>query len=197
MLSLLPKEPVARVHALRKRRPFLEPAVEGGAQLRIGGVALGERDVGEGAVEPGEQLAQRAQALQLARPEDAVALRRALRLDQARALYVAQHSRRPTGRLSGLVDGEPLHRDAKVNTIVSRLPRRGGSAALQSCCLNVSIAPTGVGSTLASTARYTLTMSPSSTSDSTRSRRLSPRASSRMAGAPVRSTSAAISSMRR
>src|SRR5215216_6256853 len=113
MLLLLPGEPVAGFDALGQLRTLLEPVVEGGAQLRVGGVALGERDVGEGAVEPGEQLAQRSQTLQLARSEDAVALRRARRLDQTGALYVAQHSRRPTGRLCGLVDGEPLHRDAQ------------------------------------------------------------------------------------
>ena len=76
MLLLLPGEPVARGDALRALRPLLEPVLERGAQLRVGGVALGERDVREGAVEPGQQLAQRAQTLQLARPVDAVALRR-------------------------------------------------------------------------------------------------------------------------
>src|SRR5215210_5361229 len=98
--------------------------LERGAQLRVGGVALGERHIGQRAVEPGEQLAQRTQTLQLAGPEDAVALRRARRLDQAGALYVAQHSRRPAGRLRCLVDREPLHRGPKLNTIVSRLIAR-------------------------------------------------------------------------
>src|SRR5919106_273940 len=102
-------------------RAPLEPAVEGLAQIRIGGEATGEGDVRERAVEPGEQLTQRTQALQLARPEDAVAGRGARELDQARALYVAQHSRRPSRGRRGLVDREPFHRArAKLNTIVSR-----------------------------------------------------------------------------
>ena len=76
----------------------------------IGGQPAGERHVREGAVEPGEQLAQRPQALQLTRSEEAIPLGRAGGLDQAGTFDVAQHARRPAGRLCGLVDREPLHR---------------------------------------------------------------------------------------
>ena len=72
MLVLLEAEPVAGVDPFGTLRTLLEPALEGGAQLRIGAQAAGEGDIRETAVEPGEQLAQRSQTLQLARSEDAV-----------------------------------------------------------------------------------------------------------------------------
>ena len=72
--------------------------------------APGEGDVGQPQLVPLEQLAQRAQALQLGRAVEAVARAGARRLDQPDALDVAQHARRPAGRLCGLVDRQGVHR---------------------------------------------------------------------------------------
>src|SRR5215203_2810630 len=69
-----------------KLRALLEPTVEVGAQLRIRAQPAGEGDVRQRAVEPGEQLAQRAQALQLGRSEDAVPGVGPRELDQAGVL---------------------------------------------------------------------------------------------------------------
>jgi hypothetical protein len=68
-----------------------------------------------------QQLAQRAQPLQLAGSVEPVAGRRALWLDEARTLDVAQHAGRPAGDLGSLVDGQgvlhvpqPYHGYVKV-----------------------------------------------------------------------------------
>jgi hypothetical protein len=56
-----------------------------------------------------EQVAQRAQALELARSVEAVAGRRARRDHEARLLDIAQHPRRPAGRRGRLVHGQGVH----------------------------------------------------------------------------------------
>ena len=61
----------------------------------------------------GEQLAQGAQPLQLAGTVEAVAGVRALGLDEPDALDVAQHARRPAGRLRRFVDREGVHDEAQ------------------------------------------------------------------------------------
>src|SRR5918996_6657359 len=88
VLPLLEAQPVVGRDSFGPLRLGLEPALDRPAQLLLGAHSLGERHVREGAVEPGEQLAQRAQALQLPRSEDAVAGLGAPGLDQAGALYV-------------------------------------------------------------------------------------------------------------
>src|SRR3954467_5624723 len=108
VLLLLPAQPVDLADALGALWRGLEPAVDGLAHPRVVAQALGERDVREGAVEPGQQLAQGAKALQLARSEHAVARIGPVRLDQPDALQVAKHSRRPTGGLSCLVDRQAV-----------------------------------------------------------------------------------------
>ena len=91
----------------------LEPAVDGAAQLGVGAQAQRERDVGEAELVALEQLAQRAQALQLGGAVEPVAGAGALGLDEPDALDVAQHARRPAGRLRGLVDRQGVHPDAQ------------------------------------------------------------------------------------
>src|SRR3954463_16595936 len=63
-LPLPPAEPVAGTHALWALCRRLEPRVDRLAHPLVLAQPLGERHVGEGAVEPGQQLAQGAQALQ-------------------------------------------------------------------------------------------------------------------------------------
>jgi hypothetical protein len=65
---------------------------------------------------PLEQLAQRAQALQLGRAEQAVAAAGALGLHEPDALDVAQHPRGPTRDPCGLVDRQGVHRPVRVAT---------------------------------------------------------------------------------
>ena len=82
--------------------------------------APGEPDVGEGDAEAPEQLAEGAQALQLAGAVEPVAAVRSRGHDQARTLDVAEHSRRPARRLGRLVDGQRIHRPSNLTTSVSR-----------------------------------------------------------------------------
>ena len=79
------------------------------AQRRLAAQAQREGEVGEPDVVLVQQLAQRAQALELGRPVEAVAGRRAGGLDEPDALDVAQHARRPAGRLRRLVDRQRVH----------------------------------------------------------------------------------------
>src|SRR4051794_1947183 len=124
VLLLLPAQPVALADALGALRRGFEPGVDGLAHPRVVAQALGERDVRERAVEPGQQLAQGAQALQLARSEHAVARVGPVRLDQPDALQVAEHSRRPASGLGRLVDRQSVgHSPANLSTIVSRFRR--------------------------------------------------------------------------
>src|SRR4051794_29788922 len=95
VLLLFPGEPVIRGDALRAPRGSLEPCVDRLLELVLLAHALGECDVGEAAVEAVQKLAQRPQPLELLGPELAVAGPGARGLDQAHALEVAQHSRRP------------------------------------------------------------------------------------------------------
>src|SRR5436190_2873205 len=104
VLLLLPAQPVACADALGALCRSLEPGVDRLAHLLVLAQPLGEGHVGEGAVEPGQQHAQGAQALQLARSADAIARVGPVRLDQPDALEVAEHSRRPAGRLGRFVD---------------------------------------------------------------------------------------------
>src|SRR3954452_22491345 len=108
MLLLLVVEPVGRTHVRWPLRLLLEPAGHLVLQIGLGAHALRERDVRRAEPVPVEQLAQRPKALELGRSVDPVARPVAGRLDEADALEVPQHPRRPTGRLSGLVNREPL-----------------------------------------------------------------------------------------
>src|SRR3954452_13862297 len=137
VLLLLPAQPVAGTHALWALCRRLEPGIDRLAHPLVLAQPLGERHVGEGALEPGQQLAQCAQALQLARSEDAVARVGPVRLDQPDALEVAEHSRRPAGRLSRFVDGQAVgHRSigGNLSTIVSRFG--GGEILAQALAEN-------------------------------------------------------------
>src|SRR3954469_22229508 len=137
VLLLLPAQPVAGTHALWALCRRLEPGVDRLAHPLVLAQPLGERHVGEGALEPGQQLAQCAQALQLARSEDAVARVGSVWLDQPDALEVAEHSRRPAGRLSRFVDGQAVgHRSigGNLSTIVSRFG--GGEILAQALAEN-------------------------------------------------------------
>src|SRR4051812_10241378 len=137
VLLLLPAQPVAGTHALWALCRRLEPGVDRLAHPLVLAQPLGERHVREGALEPGQQLAQCAQALQLARSEDAVARVGPVRLDQPDALEVAEHSRRPAGRLSRFVDGQAVgHRSigGNLSTIVSRFG--GGEILAQALAEN-------------------------------------------------------------
>src|SRR3954453_7110274 len=139
VLLLLPAQPVRGGDALRPPGRCVEPAVERVAQLAVLAQPLGERDVGEAAVEALEQLLQGAQALELLRTEDAVAGARAGRLDQADALEVAEHSRRPACGLRRLVDRQGAgHRPTTLTEVCQGLER---------AALTRSIASIGVGST--------------------------------------------------
>src|SRR3954470_13979962 len=125
VLLLLPAQPVALADALGTLRRGLEPGVDRLAHPLVVAQPLGERDVGEGAVEPGQQLAQGPETLQLARSEHAVARVGPVRLDQPDALQVAEHSGRPAGRLGRLVDGESVgHRPTNLSKILSRFGAR-------------------------------------------------------------------------
>src|SRR3954451_20637342 len=110
MLLLLVVEPVRRADVLRLFWFLGEPAGYRILELGLLAHALGKRDVRRPKAVPVEQLAQRAQALKLSGPVDPVARPVSWRLDQAHALEITHHSRRPTGRLGCLVDREPLHR---------------------------------------------------------------------------------------
>src|SRR4051794_5070622 len=125
VLLLLPAQPVALADALGALRRGFEPGVDGLAHPRVVAQALGERDVRERAVEPGQQLAQGAQALQLARSEHAVARVGPVRLDQPDALQVAEHSRRPASGLGRLVDRQSVgHSPANLSKTLSRFGTR-------------------------------------------------------------------------
>src|SRR5689334_1826698 len=121
MLLLLPAQPVVGRDALGAARGGLEPGVELLAQPLVLAHALGEGHVGKTTVEALEQLAQGAQPLQLTRSEYAIARSGPRRLDQADALQIAQHSRRPAGCLGSLVDGQPVHTRTNLSTVMSRL----------------------------------------------------------------------------
>jgi hypothetical protein len=108
VLLLLPAEPVALLHAFRALGRRFEPSVDRLADLLVVAQPLGERHVRERAVEPGQQLAQGAEALQLARAEHAIPRAGPVGLDQADALQVAEHSRRPSGGLGCLVDRQAV-----------------------------------------------------------------------------------------
>src|SRR3954470_7554389 len=125
VLLLLPAQPVALPYALGALRRSLEPAVDRLAHPLVVAQPLGERHVGEGAVEPGQQLAQGPETLQLARSEHAIARVGPVRLDEPDALQVAEHSGRPAGGLGRLVDGESVgHRPTNLSKILSRFGAR-------------------------------------------------------------------------
>src|SRR5205085_3847327 len=105
VLLLLPAQPVIRGDALRATRRVLEPRVHGLLELLVLAHSLGERHVREPAIEAVQELAQRAQQLELLGTEGAIAGPGPRRLDQADALEIAQHSRRPPRGFRSLVDG--------------------------------------------------------------------------------------------
>src|SRR5919201_3500259 len=105
VLLLLPAQPVVRGDALRAPWGGLEPRVHGLAELFVLAHSLGEGHVREGAVEAAQQLAQRAQTLELLGAELAITGLGPRRQDQADALEIAQHSRRPASGFRSLVDG--------------------------------------------------------------------------------------------
>ena len=132
VLLLLPAQPVARLDALGAGAGASSQRVGRLAHPRLVAQPLGERDVREAAVEPGQQLAQGAQALQLARSEDAVARGRARRLDQPDALDVAEHSRRPAGGLGRLVDRQAVgHPRPTLARLCQGLPGDGPASCGQ------------------------------------------------------------------
>src|SRR4051794_14704906 len=129
MLLLLPAQPVALPDAFGPLRRGLEPAIDPLAHPLVVAQPLGKRHVGEGAVEPGQQLAQGAQALQLARSEHAVARVGPVRLDQPDALQIAEHSWRPPSGLGRLVDRQSvLHCTTNLSKTLSRF---GGGQVTQ------------------------------------------------------------------
>ena len=73
MLLLLPAQPVGGVDVLRALRLGLEPRLDRLAQLGVAPQAQREADLREAELVAFEQLAQRAQALQLGRPVEPVA----------------------------------------------------------------------------------------------------------------------------
>src|SRR3712207_5110308 len=76
-----------------------------------------------------QQLAQRAQPLELTGPVEPVARRRALWLDEARTLDVAQHAGGPAGGLGSLVDGQGvLHGRPTLPRVCQGLRRLLGGA---------------------------------------------------------------------
>src|SRR5262245_7602360 len=113
VLVLLVAQPVVGGHVLRPGRGGGQPALDRPRETAVVAQPAGEPDLAKGDAVAVEQLAQGAQALQLARPVEAVAGRRAARLDEADALDVAQHPRRPAGGRRGLVDRERVrgHRE--------------------------------------------------------------------------------------
>src|SRR4051794_753947 len=141
VLALLIIEPVGRTHVLRLGCLFLEPTGYRILELGLVAQALGERNVRRPKAVPVEQLPQRPQTLELGGAVDPVARPGAGRLDQAHGLQIPQHSRRPTGRLSGFIDrqavqkAEPYHKRVKVEHAKSRYRR----------FLSPSISSTGVG----------------------------------------------------
>src|SRR6476659_3275487 len=138
VLPLLVVEPVGRANVLWLCRLLLEPAGYRILELGLVAHALGECDVRWPEAVPVEQLAQRAQALQLGRAVDPVARPGAGRLDQAHGLEIAQHASRPPGRLSRLVDRESVQRRGTLPQPCQGSYRRR---------LRPSISSTGVGST--------------------------------------------------
>src|SRR3954468_15465354 len=133
LLLLLPAQPVTLLDALGTLCGRFEPGVDRLAHPLFLAQPLGERDVRERAVEPGQQLAQGPETLQLARSEHAIARVCPVRLDQPDALQVAEHSRRPTGGLGRLVDSQAVgHPTGNLSTIVSRL-ERSANGSLGAC----------------------------------------------------------------
>src|SRR5436190_21206983 len=95
VLALLPLDPRQVVGAG-------EPAVDGLAERRLAPEPRREDQVGDLAVEPRPQIGQRAELVQLAQAVRAVAGGRPARHDEAEALEVAQHPRRPARPLCRL-----------------------------------------------------------------------------------------------
>src|SRR3954447_7496792 len=109
VLVLLPAQPVAGRYLGGPLRLGLEPRLDRAAHLVVAPQAQGEPDVSEADLVLRQQLAQGPQALELRGAVQAVARRGARRLDEADALDVSQHARRPARGLGGLVDGEGVH----------------------------------------------------------------------------------------
>jgi hypothetical protein len=119
VLVLLEAQPVAGGDVVGALRLRLEPGVDGSPQLGVGAQTLGEALLAQADVEVLQQLAQRAQALELGGAVEPLAALRARGVEQADALDVTQHAGRPARRLGRLVDGEGVH-EPNLTTIVSR-----------------------------------------------------------------------------
>ena len=87
----------------------VQPHVGGLAQPRLAPQAQREGEIGQPDLVLVQQLAERSQALQLGRAVEPVAGGRALGLNEADALHVAEHASRPAGRLRRFVDGQRVH----------------------------------------------------------------------------------------
>jgi hypothetical protein len=109
VLVLLPAQPVAGGHLVGTLGLGLEPRLHRTAHVVVAAQAKREADVPEAELVLGEQLAKGPQALELGGPVEPVARRRARRIDQADALDVAEHPRRPARGLGSLVDGQRVH----------------------------------------------------------------------------------------
>src|SRR5689334_21225736 len=123
MLVLLEAQPVAGGDVFGALRLGLEPRVDGGAQVGVDAQALGEAPLAQPDVGLLQQLAQPAQWLEPGRPVEPVAALRARRVEQADALDVAQHARRPARRLGRLVDGDGVH-GPYLTTVVTRFGKQ-------------------------------------------------------------------------
>ncbi|CAB5035290.1 unannotated protein [freshwater metagenome] len=104
MLLLLPAQPFISRYGFGALRLSFQPTINRPTKWFVTAQSQREGDVSEANLVFSQQLSQRAQPLQLAGTVLAVAGLGAGRLNQADALDVAQHSRRPTGRLRGFVD---------------------------------------------------------------------------------------------
>src|ERR1019366_8925409 len=105
------------------------PVVDRAAQLRLAAQTGREAELREPEAEAREQLAQRPQALQLGGPVEPVATGRAAQLEHPGALDVAQHARRPSGRLRSLVDRQSVHRAPPYHSYVKVCPNGSRATA--------------------------------------------------------------------
>src|SRR5262245_2153780 len=122
VLALLPLDPREVVGAG-------EPAVDGPAELRLAPEPRREDEVGDLEAEPRAEVGERPELVQLAEPVLPVSLRGPGRDDEAEALQVAEHARRPARARRRLGDLQPVH-EPKINTLVSRFARALAAVAV-------------------------------------------------------------------
>src|SRR5205823_6572377 len=99
-----------------------EPAVDRRAERRLAAQPRGECHVGELDAEAAEQLAERAELVQLAKPVESVPGRRSLRIDELDTLDVAEHARRPA-RAGRRLSNRQLVHGRNLNTSMSGFGR--------------------------------------------------------------------------